>query len=231
MKFRKFTGLVSPIIEPLLSYSLLPADSKRLVLAYPTRGVAGGTQSTIIEFPPDDQPSTFLVALTFRPLAVRLSCARKASPKLTRKLELAAKQWPESNSAVQFGTNARKTTVHTLTAASPAYGGDRFALQAHPVVHKGGPDIWWKPGRGAVCSIASGASLGCAFISAADKWDGNLFNDPLPPDCWCEGDEIFGFSTAVADQYGSYLAALVDYTASHKHELLEYIARTRGSDD
>jgi hypothetical protein len=175
----------------------------------------------VVEFPPDDMGLPMLLTLAESPTKFSRRVLMVKSPKIERKLTRASEDSRFSLLERQtLSIAGDRNSVPTLVYRVASGFADRTAIQAHPIILPDS-DRWWKPGKGAVCSVASGASLGCAFVSRVRFWDGSLFNDPL-------ATRSFGpapFGTALKTDSTPVLVDMMKYFEDNKEQIESSIAR------
>lgn len=225
---------LNPIYNDVLPHSLLKKEG-RIAFLFP-----GIKELMVIEFPPDDPTACFFAAMTDSPALSQISL--QASPKQHAKWARLREQLDDP--AVTEQLNRRLTPedfkqLMRARAYQPVYEyvptlnyyefsandrSQRWALQAHPIWSRNVLNVL-QPGKGSVCSLEGGASLGCAFISRVSHFDGVHFNDPLAAGQLSRSDATgLGFNGSSE----SLLNLLIDYTYEKRDLAEELIAQFRG---
>lgn len=181
----------------------------RTVFLFPCR-----SGSAVLELPPDDLSATILRALADD--AQSRSFALYRSPNYSTRLRNLRTDSCAAPVAVSNPLHDLKTAKASAGDANCYLlrGADGTlvtrGLECHPTHNAYAPLTL---GRGPVCSLNSGSSKGCAFISRLSAWDGLHYNDPLA------GSVLkarpFGFDGSS----GNLLIALAEYTLCHIDEL------------
>lgn len=214
--------MTSTIFKSLLDLSPF-ADHGRMVVLF--RGTSG---PMVVEFPPDDSAQTALLGLMRRPSCQcwNLRSSEKLKKNLNKLRDTQSKNVSGGSRAYfnagDYNTlrswalstrpNTRQCMVYTYETASDEKL--RLGIQAHPCFNA---EHALEQGAGPVCSVASGASLGCAFIARASRWDGVHFNDPFAH-LYCPV-EPFGVTAEGDDK--PYFVQMLEYTVKHRDVLDE----------
>lgn len=225
---------LNPIYNDVLQHSLAK-EQGRIVFLFP-----GVKELMVLELPPDDPTGCFFAALADPPSGSQISL--QASPKQRAKWAKLRGQLDDPEVSDRLRTALSPDDFSSLFRAripQPVYEyvptlnyyqfsandrSERWALQAHPVWSRNVLNIL-QPGKGPVCSLEGGASLGCAFIARASHFDGIHFNDPLAAGQLLRGDQTgFGFNSS--DE--SLLNLLIDYTYAKRDLALELISQFKG---
>lgn len=169
--------LFSPVESPLhvLARGLSLFGSRdRIVFAFP------GQQDLIIEFPTDDAlaPALSTCLKTTRDCGITFYSSPKRNTALrsTKVVRPGSTLDPRAHDSLTAAVrSAGQANCFAFPPTRYSSGLVRSSIEAHASWNATSP---LTAGRGPICTLASSASLGCAFISRMSVWDGLRFNDP-----------------------------------------------------